>query len=306
MSSETPYYPTHAHVRKLAWLTLTLIFGLMPLPSATQEASALTQDISGRLIVYGRVEDAVSEEPVAGTIIIAGDSTWTVTADSLGNFAIPLNPSPPYVIVAEQLGYASTVFELPEPVVSRLALIRIQPAPILVDGFTVVEESQLATLVDRLEVRRNGYAGSLRVFDRAQLLNDASGSALDLVRRRYPNARLCGTFGPEGSGYDPNQLCRATRGRVGEILICVDGRRSLLHVRDLEVLPVEQVALAEFYGTTVGLGLYRGGRLLGALGTSWFSAGPTYDLGQVRLYTPQWLARSAGRPRALVPVGFGC
>ena len=298
MNSLTPRPPVFSRLGK-ALLASVALWAILPAPSPAQE-------LSGRVVIYGRVEDAVTEEAVGGSLVVAADSTWAVTADSLGNFAIPVDRSPPHVVIVEQLGYEPTVFELPDAAQSMLTVVRIEPAPIEVDGFTVVEENQLTAFTIRLEARRSGYTGSVRVFDRARLLRDGAESALQLVQRRYPDTRPCETFGADGAPYEPNQLCRTSRERVGEMLICVDGMRSPLHVVDLEALPVGEIALAEFYGATVGLGLYRGGRALGAPGTTFVSTRRSYDVGQVRLYTPLGMARSAALSSALVPVGFGC
>ena len=298
MSSLTPRPSVFTHLGK-ALLASVALWATLPAPSPAQ-------DLSGRVVIYGRVEDAVTEEAVGGSFVVAGDSTWAVTADSLGNFAIPVDRSPPYMVIVEQLGYEPTVFELPDSAQSMLTVVRIEPAPIEIDGVTVVDESQLAAFTIRLEARRSGYTGSVRVFDRARLLIDGAESALQLVQRRYPDTRPCETFGADGAPYELNQLCRTSRGRVGEMLICLDDRQSPLHVVDLEALPVGEIALAEFYGATVGLGLYRGGRALGAPGTTFISTGRSYDVGQVRLYTPLWMARSAALSSALIPLGFGC
>ena len=51
------------------------------------------------VIIRGRVQDAVSGEAVGRALVIAGDSTNAVFADSLGDFWISLNSTPPYVVL---------------------------------------------------------------------------------------------------------------------------------------------------------------------------------------------------------------
>ena len=89
-------------------------------------------------------------------------------------------------------------------------------------------------------------------------------------------------------------------------MVCIDERRSFGGVSELDGIPIESVALAEFYGPTVGFGLYGGGGAFSTGASAFFSA-RTYQAGQVRIYTRQWIVSTAGRrPRTIWPAAFGC
>ena len=60
----------------VALLTVTLLIGLATASPAVSQIP---------VVLYGRVQDANSGEPVARARILAGDSTNAVFADSLGN-----------------------------------------------------------------------------------------------------------------------------------------------------------------------------------------------------------------------------
>lgn len=70
------------------------------------------------------------------TIIVSGDSTTSAVTDSLGNFWIPLDAAPPYLVLAGQFGYVPTAFELPELAPTRHSVLILDPAPILIEGIT--------------------------------------------------------------------------------------------------------------------------------------------------------------------------
>ena len=43
------------------------------------------QTVGDSVVIFGRVEDAVSREPVEGALVVSGDSATAVFADSLGD-----------------------------------------------------------------------------------------------------------------------------------------------------------------------------------------------------------------------------
>lgn len=262
------------------------VFGLL-LPEPLSAQQFAPDDV----VLFGRVEDAVSGEPVAGAVVISADSTAAVLADSAGEFVLPLSRAESYVLLVEQLGYAPTTFELSESAPSRISVLAVQPAPLALEGVTVVGESDLEALVRRLDERRTSYSGPVRSFDRERVRRFGADDALDLVLRGEPRLRLC---------HDGDSLCRRTRGGTfsvepfsyEEFLVCIDEVYSFAPVSDLSSISIEDVAMADFYGPQ-------------AFGTS-TSPRLTPTVGQVRIYTRQWMAMQAGRPRAMMPVEFGC
>lgn len=204
------------------------------------------QDLDGRIVIYGRVEDAGSRDPVEGARVLSADSSSVVYTDSLGAFAIPLPADDPFVVEVARLGYLSQRFALDEEAPSRLSVLLLEPAPIAIEGITVEVQSQLSELVENLERRRNAYAHAMRAFDRVDLDRLASvGSIADFVHRSVPWLRTCGS--------DPFHMCVPGRSRTIAnpnpqitVTICLDGRKAFFE--ELEALPGDLVVLVEIYG----------------------------------------------------------
>ena len=240
-------------------------------------ASPLSAQVA--VVIHGRVEDAISREPVVGVRFFPADSSLTVYTGYQGTFYIPVPAEGPIAIRAERFGYVSQQFDL-EGDASRISVLRLEPSPILLEGITVVDEAALTVLVKDLGRRRNAYPGAVSAFDRDQLDRVApTGSVLDFVRTRKPFIVRCGG--------DLSQMCVRGRGPTIEnpnprnrVLVCVDGWRSYSSFAELDNLPIQSVALVELYGS-------RGG--------------------QVRVYTPQWLLWRTRMGRTHVPpLFFGC
>ena len=242
---------------------------------------ALASPLSAQVgvVIHGRVEDAVSREPVAGARVFAADSSFAVYTDSVGTFYIPLPAEGPFAIQAERLGYLSQQFDL-EGDASRISILRPEPSPIQLEGFTVEEAAALTELVENLERRRNFYPSTMRAFDRTLLERFGTGeSVLDFVRTRKPWIIQCDS--------DLSQMCVRGRGRSfrnlnpqNPVLVCVDGFRSFSPFLELASLSIQSVALVELYGS-------RGS--------------------QVRVYTAHWMASRARKGRTnVVPLFFGC
>lgn len=238
------------------------------------------QNIAGRTVVYGRVEDALTREPIAAARVFSPDSTASVFTDSLGTFGIALPEGDTLAVYAEQFGYLSQRFDLAADAPSRLSVLLLEPAPIEIQGFEVVEEGAVTELLDNLSRRRNFYEGVVGAYDRSRIERFMPvGSVWDFVRQRIPEMREC-SVGWSG-------LC--VRGRVRTpqnpdpqipVLVCVDGWRSFGAVSEMESLDVQAAALVEIYGRG------RGG---------------------VRVYTAGYLASQARKGQTNpAPLSFGC
>lgn len=246
------------------------LFLALPLPA---------QDLAGRIVIYGRVENAVSRDPVEGVRVLSADSSSAIDTDPLGTFAILLPADGPFVVEAERIGYISQRFELDEEAPSHLSVLLLEPAPIAIEGITVEVQSALTELVENLERRRNAYAHAMTAFDRADLDRLASGSSVaEFVHRSVPRLERCSdSFGmcvPGRSRTIANPNPQIT------VSICLDGRRAFFE--ELEALPADVVALVELYG----------GRLRPK---------------RVSVYTRQWILSSARNGRTNVtPYIMGC
>lgn len=237
------------------------------------------QSISGRVVVYGRVVDASTGDPVAGALVFSVDSTTTVLADSLGAFAIPLGAAGPLAVYAQQFGYLSQRFDLEAFAPSRLMVLRLEPAPFELEELTVTAEAALARLVRGVEARANAYGfGPVASLDRTRLERYGGGATvLDVIRTRAPRITEC---------YDgTNGLC--TRSRwvsfrsaypQVQVEVCVDELRSFSPLNELSNLSIESIARVEIFGRS-----------------------------SVRVYTTAWMLRQARRGHTnVLPLWMGC
>lgn len=128
----------------------------------------------------------------------------------------------------------------------------------------------LEVTVDRLERRRRFYPGIVRVVGQEDLALTAALTAYDVLRRNVPNLRPC-----------VNQIwrdCVMRRGTVQPLVVCIDERPAWGGRDELETYTAEELYLVE-----------------------------VYDMGRaVRLYTRWYVDTQMKRPRALVPIEFGC
>jgi hypothetical protein len=227
-------------------------------------------------VLYGRVEDAVSRAPLANVRVFAADSSAAVLTDSIGEFALPLGPDAPLVILAERLGYLDQRFDLPQEARNRLSVLLLEPMAIELAGITVEEEAALDRLIQNLESRQNAFQGAVRAFDRARLDGLAViGSAWDFVRLRNPWMFECGIA----------ELCVRGRGMTfanpspqGSVTVCIDGREAQAPTSELALIDMSEVALVELFGR-----------------------------GHVRIYTAEYLLlRARQRRTQAAPLGMGC
>lgn len=232
------------------------------------------------VVVAGRVEDAVTRQPIAGVRIFPVDSSTVVYSDSVGEFILPIPAHSPLALEADQIGYLAQRFDLSPDAVGKRSVLLLEPEPLVLSGVNVVADDAVTELLTELRRRRNFYDGSIQVLDRPALSRIMPvGSAWDLVRQRVPRLFECS----EGlSG-----ICLPGRTRTFEdpdpkipVLVCVDGWRSFGAIGELENLPIQSVSMVE---------LYSRGR------------------GGIRVYTAPYLAHAARTNRFIAtPLRFGC
>ena len=258
----------------------------MPSPTRGAFAVALGLSLVGQparaqigAVVNGRVEDAASRVPLVGARVLSPDSAAVFT-DSLGNFAILIHRDAPLEVTVDQFGYQSQRFELGTDAPARISVLLVEPAPIELEGITVVEESAIDRVFRQLARRRNAYPGSVAAYDRERLQRLAGpGTAWDFVNMRTPGLFEC-SEGRSG-------LCVRGRGPTPRdpypedpVTVCVDGWESWAAVSELGSLDMRIVSLVEIYGRG------RGG---------------------IRVYTAGYLASTANLGRNFAtPFGFGC
>ena len=255
------------------------------------------------VVIHGRVEDAVSDNPIHGALVRRPDSGSVAVSDSVGTFAIELDHEAPLVLIAEQFGYEATEFALADSAPSQLSVLRLPPVAIEVDGVTVVGVTELETVVEALTARHRALAVPSRALDREALARFGAGDAFDLVVRHVSNIRDCLT----DSYPDPATvfLCRYARGSTATLLVCLDGLELVAAGAELRGIPVESITVAEFYGYRPGIGTYSGSLAFGGGGQSGVRVPVN---GQARLYTREWMvSRAGGQRTSLLSLEFdGC
>jgi hypothetical protein len=242
-------------------------------------SSLVAQDTSTSVLIRGRLEDAVTRQPVDEARVFSADSSVVAVSDSLGNFDLRLPVGSSTTVHTQRLGYIEQRFELVGEVQSRRYVLLLEPAPIEIEGITAEAEAALTDLVRNLEARRNAYPHAMNSFDRAWIdrFGPVGGSAYDLVHQKMPGLAECRA--------DPTQLCMPGRGRTfrnpypqRRIIVCIDGWKALAPASDLNSLSMESVALVELFRRD-----------------------------QVRVYTSQYLMYRARAGRThVIPLWMGC
>ncbi len=152
------------------------------------------------VVLQGRVEDAVSRNPIVGVRVFTADSSSVVVTDSLGAFALPLEPGAPFTFYARRLGYLPERFDLDDAASTSISVLILEPDPILIAGIEalVLSDAEAVVLIERMEVleqriedRRNAFPESVIAADRIDLERFAVGSVLDFVRTRSPMIAPC-------------------------------------------------------------------------------------------------------------------
>jgi hypothetical protein len=208
------------------------------------------QDIGGRVVVYGRVEDASSRMPIEGVQILAVDSSAVASTDSLGEFAIALPAAGPYAVYAEQLGYLVQRFDLEAQRPARMMVLRMEPAPLELEALTVTAEAALTRLSRNIDARARASASAVVSLDRTRLERyGRAATVYDVIRTRAPRITECWDDSTEFCTWSRSVTFRSAYPRV-RVNICVDERQSLAPVLELSNLSLESVASVEIFGRT--------------------------------------------------------
>jgi hypothetical protein len=192
-------------------------------------------------VVYGRVEDAQTRQPVEGVRVFSGDSTSVTYSDSTGFFAVVFKAGMPLTLHTERLGYLYQQFDLPAEASARLNVVLIEQAPIEIEGIDVVTEQKITILLKNMERHRKAYPYAMNSFDQAWLQRFApNGTPYEVVHSRLPFLAPCDD--------DPFRACGPGRGvssfngrrSVRQYIICIDGWE--MGLSDLGSIPNDHVA----------------------------------------------------------------
>ncbi|MFP3948087.1 MAG: carboxypeptidase-like regulatory domain-containing protein [Longimicrobiales bacterium] len=183
--------------------------------------------------VTGRVLDARSGAPIRGAFVGLHPAHEGVLTDSTGHFRLPVSVSPPYDLVAEQLGYSDGRMTISAAEVDSGVELRIEPDPVALEELEVVTE--------RYVRERNAYPGAVSAYDQDFMLSQPGQTAFDVAVRRA-RLRPCAPASDE-------EWCAVSRGQlvparvyVDEIPVAWDGVNAL---RDYHA---GEIYLLEVYG----------------------------------------------------------
>lgn len=216
-------------------------------------------------LLRGHLLDAETYAPVFGAFVALEGSPRGVLSDSTGFFALPVPRAPQYVVQIRQLGYRDLSMALTAESATGPLLFQLAPDPVEIEGLQV--------LVERFQDRRRGPFGAVDVISQPELLRAPDGAASDLIRRVVPFARPCDPV----NGREED-LCVNAQGRVEPLSICVDNRRVLENMSELEHLDPRGLYMVE---------VFRRG-------------------GQVRIYTRGYIERLLATGEEMPPLSFGC
>ncbi len=249
--------------------TLALLVGLIVLVVSIPTSPVLGQE---QVQIQGRVEDAGSRLPIVGARVFPLDSSTVVLTDSAGRFSLRLPADSPLTLHVDRIGYQPLRFDLPVEAPNRIAVLLLEQAPIELEGLTAVGERALDALQRNLTTRRYMYRGAVRAYDREWLdrFGLPGGSVYDLVRLRIPGIFEC---------FDsPGNLCVRARfwtpanpSQEEGIFVCIDSWQAWGAVSELEVIPLDAVALIEVFSRT-----------------------------RINVFTRQWMLSRASRNRSMV------
>lgn len=249
---------------------------LLAIVALSLSGEALTAQI--RPVVVGRVADASTRVPLVGARVIAMDSTAVFT-DSLGNFAIPIPPDAPIELVVAQFGYHTDLFELGTDAPGRISVLLLDPAPIELEGITVIDDTAIERVFRELERRRNIYPGAVAAYDAERLRSLAStGTAWDFVRVRAPGLFQC-SLGRSGLCVRGRSPTLANPDPQVPVVVCIDGWATWAAASELATLDMRIVSLIEIFSRG------RGG---------------------IRVYTGRYLASVATIGDISTPFGLAC
>ena len=210
----------------------------------------VAQDIGGRVVFYGRVEDATSLMPIAGARVLAADSSVLVMTDSVGEFAIALPVGKPRTVYVDQIAYLGQQFDLDVASRSQLLVLRLEPEPFELEELTVVAEAALSRLVRNIDTRARAYPHAMTSLDRGRLESFGAAPVFEVLRARAPWMRPCSR--------NATHLCVPSRGRSfrgstpqATVLVCVDEQPSYFPISELSNMSIESVARVEIFGRQV-------------------------------------------------------
>jgi hypothetical protein len=116
---------------RLAVFLCTTLYWVAVAPSvAAQEESLLN----------GRVEDAVTLQPLPGVRITTADSAYSTTTTPAGTFALRVSVGQPLSVYVDLPGYLIQRFDLPSEALSRPTILRVEPEPLQLAGVTGTTE----------------------------------------------------------------------------------------------------------------------------------------------------------------------
>jgi hypothetical protein len=200
--------------------------------------ASVAQD-STRVTVRGRVVDAEIGAPLVGARVLLEGIGGGVLTDESGLFGLTIPSLPRFWLRVNQLGYREKVVAFSGDQTDEVLTIELEVDPVVLEGLDVVVARQgLQVVLERMERRRRGYAGSVRTIPPERFLSSAAAHSFDLIRNSLPTSVPCRTA-------DGEDLCVRRRGQEYVAKVCIDdvrawgGAGELFHLDPDELFSVE-------------------------------------------------------------------
>jgi hypothetical protein len=196
------------------------------------------------LSLAGIVTVAGQGGPLAGATAEIEALSLAAVTDASGRFTIRNVPEGRHQVEVRALGYRTVRFTLSAPR-SEPIRIAVSLEPLELEGLTV--EAVMETAERNLERRRRAYPGTVRVIDR-----DALDRSAGLVSHAVQSHGAFLTDCPDERGRllpgTERECVRLPGGISQRVAVCIDGRRAVDGVRQLDSYAPEWLHSVEVFG----------------------------------------------------------
>jgi hypothetical protein len=247
-------------LRAIGLVAAVAALALLPIdPIAAQQRDAVA--------IEGVVIDATTRNPVGGARIVVSRNRG-VTTDSVGVFRLTGLDEGDHLVLVESFGYESVHVTATAGVGLPRIEIPLSPAPMVLAGLSVeVVARNDATMDDRIRLRRDAAAVSVRAIDQDRLLRSGARNRLELLQFEASLHPEPCSGGRVSSGW-----CVTRRGSMVKPTVFIDEAPAIGGLDELATYRPHEVYLVEVW-----------------------SGGST-----IRAYTNQFMERMGRRPVQLI------
>lgn len=233
--------------------------------SATQPARAHAQERP--VVIVGKVVDATTRTPIPAARVMVMRERGTTT-DSTGSFRLTGIGEGDYLLLVESYGYESLHVRATASVEPAPLEIPLSPAPMVLEGLNVeVVARNVATMDERLRLRRNAAPVTVHSLDQGRLLRSGASNLLEFLQFEATlHPQVC-----DGRRVS-SDMCVLRRGTLVQPKVFIDEAPAIGGLDELATYRPHELYLLEVW-----------------------SSGLT-----IRAYTHQFMERMARRPMQLI------